>query len=105
VSRSCPPASWLFWGTIPDGYTLNMHPMMFGAWFSLVATMLNLFPIGQLDGGHISYAVLGRKSSYVTLGMIAVAMDSSYFSQLVVVHGPDDRDGHRIWPSSSGCCR
>jgi membrane-associated protease RseP (regulator of RpoE activity) len=42
--------------------------------------MLNLFPIGQLDGGHISYAVLGRKSSYVTLGMIAVAIVLSYFS-------------------------
>jgi membrane-associated protease RseP (regulator of RpoE activity) len=73
-------ASWLFWGTIPDGYTLNMHPMLFGAWFGLVATMLNLFPIGQLDGGHISYAVLGRKSSYVTLGMIGVAVALSYFS-------------------------
>jgi len=47
-------ASWLVWGSPPDGYSLNMHPMAFAAWFGLLATALNLFPIGQLDGGHIS---------------------------------------------------
>jgi membrane-associated protease RseP (regulator of RpoE activity) len=73
-------ASWLLWGTPPDGYTLNMHPMAFAAWFGLFATALNLIPIGQLDGGHVSYAVLGRKSSYVTLGMIGVAVVLTYFS-------------------------
>src|SRR5215831_15509668 len=60
-------ASWLLWGTQPDGYSLNMHPMAFAAWFGLLATALNLFPIGQLDGGHVSYSVLGpRASTYVT---------------------------------------
>ena len=61
-------ASWLIWARSPDGYSVNMHPMAFAAWFGMLATALNLFPIGQLDGGHISYAVLGRRSSYVTLG-------------------------------------
>ena len=55
-------------GPLPDGYSLDMHPMAFAAWFGLLATALNLFPIGQLDGGHISYAVLGRRSSHVTAG-------------------------------------
>jgi len=67
-------ASWMLWGKIPDGYSLNMHPMAFAAWFGLLATALNLFPAGQLDGGHISYAVLGRKSSYVTLVVVAAAI-------------------------------
>ena len=64
--------AWLIWGTVADGYSLNMHPMAFAAWFGLLATALNLFPIGQLDGGHISYAVLGRRSTIVTLVMLGV---------------------------------
>ena len=59
-------ATWLTWGSIPDGYSVNLHPMAFASWFGLLATALNLFPIGQLDGGHISYAVLGRRSTTVT---------------------------------------
>ncbi len=73
-------ASWLTWGSLPDGYSLNLHPMAFAAWFGLLATALNLFPIGQLDGGHISYAVLGRRSTAVTLGAIGVAICLTYFS-------------------------
>jgi membrane-associated protease RseP (regulator of RpoE activity) len=73
-------ATRLFWGSVPDGYTVNLHPVAFGAWFGLLATALNLFPIGQFDGGHISYAVLGRKSSHVTLVMIFCAAVLTYFS-------------------------
>jgi membrane-associated protease RseP (regulator of RpoE activity) len=73
-------ASWMVWGTPPDGYSVNMHPVAFAAWFGLLATALNLFPIGQLDGGHISYTVLGRKSSTVTLVMISVAIVLIWFS-------------------------
>jgi len=73
-------ATWLTWGSIPDGYSVNLHPMAFAAWFGLLATALNLFPIGQLDGGHISYAVLGRRSTTVTLGSICVAIALTFFS-------------------------
>jgi len=73
-------AAWLFWGTPPEGYAINMHPMVFAAWFGLLATALNLFPIGQLDGGHISYAVLGRKSTVVTLGTLAVLIGLTFIS-------------------------
>jgi membrane-associated protease RseP (regulator of RpoE activity) len=77
--------SWAIWGATPDGYTVNMHPMAFAAWFGLLATALNLFPIGQLDGGHISYAVLGRRSSRVSLAMILVALVLAYYSSSWVV--------------------
>ena len=73
-------ASRVIWGTPPDGYSVNMHPMAFAAWFGLLATALNLFPIGQLDGGHISYAALGRRSTVVTLGMMLVALVLTWFS-------------------------
>src|SRR5262249_41690204 len=79
-------ASWLLWGTQPDGYSLNMHPMAFAAWFGLVATALNLFPIGQLDGGHISYSVLGgRASTYVTFATVAITIGLSSFATSWVV--------------------
>ena len=67
-------AAWLVWGHVADGYTINMHPMAFAAWFGLLATALNLFPIAQLDGGHISYAVFGRRSTVITIVMIGVAI-------------------------------
>jgi membrane-associated protease RseP (regulator of RpoE activity) len=71
-------AIWFIWGPLRDGYSINMHPMAFAAWFGLLATALNLFPIGQLDGGHISYAVLGRRSTAVTIGSLCVAIGLSY---------------------------
>lgn len=73
-------AAWLFWGTPPEGYSINMHPMAFAAWFGLLATALNLFPIGQLDGGHISYAVLGGRSTLVTLATLAVLIGLTFVS-------------------------
>jgi membrane-associated protease RseP (regulator of RpoE activity) len=71
--------AWLFFGAPPEGYTLTLHPIAFAAWFGLLATALNLFPVGQLDGGHISYAVLGRKSSHVTLVMVGGAVLLAWF--------------------------
>ena len=73
-------AQWAVWGRIADGYSLSMHPMAFGAWFGLIATALNLFPISQLDGGHISYAVFGRRSVGITYAMLAVAIGLTIFS-------------------------
>jgi membrane-associated protease RseP (regulator of RpoE activity) len=78
-------AAWLVFGDLPDGLSINMHPMAFAAWFGLLATALNLFPISQLDGGHISHAVLGRKASYVTLAMIAGAVGLTFVSTSWIV--------------------
>ena len=73
-------AAWLQFGSVADGSTVNMHPMVFAAWFGLLATALNLFPIGQLDGGHISYAVLGHRSVFVTLGMVLCLVGLTFWS-------------------------
>jgi membrane-associated protease RseP (regulator of RpoE activity) len=48
-------------GAVPEGSTINVHPVVWGCWFGLFATALNLLPFGQLDGGHIVYAVFGEK--------------------------------------------
>ncbi len=58
-------------GPVPPGYDLILHPVAFAGWVGMLVTALNLFPIGQLDGGHISYAVFGPKSNM--LGRIFLA--------------------------------
>jgi membrane-associated protease RseP (regulator of RpoE activity) len=76
---------WLVWGSREQGVDLNIHPVAIAGWFGLLATLLNLFPFGQLDGGHISYAVLGRRSTLVSYGTILcfLALSVVSFSWLV----------------------
>jgi membrane-associated protease RseP (regulator of RpoE activity) len=52
--------SYLRFGHIPQGYMLFTHPMADAAWAGFLVTALNLFPVGQLDGGRIAYALFGR---------------------------------------------
>jgi membrane-associated protease RseP (regulator of RpoE activity) len=43
-----------------DGVDVQLHPMAFAGWVGLLITMINLMPIGQLDGGHVARAALGQ---------------------------------------------
>ena len=55
---------------LPQGFTIDMNPILFAGWVGLLITSINLLPAGQLDGGHIFRAVLGEKQKYV--GWIAI---------------------------------
>ena len=72
--------SELFHGTPPAGQAINYHPAAWAAWFGLLATALNLCPVSQLDGGHISYAVFGRISSTITLIVTACMIALTIYS-------------------------
>ncbi len=51
----------LIFPSLPDGFTIILHPIGFAGIIGLLITSLNLLPIGQLDGGHIASALFGRR--------------------------------------------
>ena len=73
-------ATHLVFGTVADGYTLNMHPIVFASWFGMLATALNLLPFGQLDGGHITYATLGRWSTPISIATVTTAVMMTFLA-------------------------
>ncbi|MEM4057995.1 MAG: site-2 protease family protein [Thermoplasmata archaeon] len=55
-------------------FSSTMFPMAFAAWVGFLVTAINLFPIGQLDGGHIAKALLGDYSRYVSYVFIVIML-------------------------------
>lgn len=69
---------------VPDGSVLLYSPVAFGAWGGMFVTMINLLPVGQLDGGHVAYALFGpRQDRYAQVVHRAMLV---FFGVIVVGH-------------------
>lgn len=66
----------LYFPAVEEGFEILLHPIAFAGWIGYFVTAINLLPIGQLDGGHISYALFQSKYrfiAYITFALIMVA--------------------------------
>ena len=63
-----------------ESQDIMLHPIAFAGWIGLLVTMLNLLPIGQLDGGHIAYAMLGEKQDIIGKLAFLLLIPLSFFS-------------------------
>jgi membrane-associated protease RseP (regulator of RpoE activity) len=82
IAVGVPLAVRLIARLIPGGVSpaqIIYHPIGCAAWVGLFATCLNLLPIGQLDGGHILYAVFGEKSRFAARGLHAALIPLGWY--------------------------
>jgi len=71
--------SALLWPDAPDDQVLYISPVGLAAWFGLLATAINLMPIGQLDGGHATYALLRGGAHRVSRIAFFLLFPMAYF--------------------------
>lgn len=57
--------SRIVFGEIPEGFDIYINSIAIAGWVGLIVTAFNLLPIGQLDGGHIAYALLGKRQAWL----------------------------------------
>jgi len=59
---------------IPTGSNIEPNALFMAGWVGLLVTGLNMIPIGQLDGGHVSYAVFGRRAHWIARGILLASI-------------------------------
>ncbi|MEO7144999.1 MAG: site-2 protease family protein [Bryobacteraceae bacterium] len=69
---------WLMFPGVPVT-DIYLSPVARGAWVGLLATALNLLPIGQLDGGHILYAFAGERCRWLSRVFVAALVPLGLF--------------------------
>lgn len=63
---------WGIFGNTAQNQDLILHPLAVAGWVGLLVTSFNLIPVGQLDGGHILYALFGEKTRKLAVGIVII---------------------------------
>jgi membrane-associated protease RseP (regulator of RpoE activity) len=91
--------AYLRFGHIPPGYMLFTHPMADAAWAGCLVTALNLFPVGQLDGGRIAYALFGRRHRAIGKATVAALVLFGVIAFVLSVRAPGSDAGSALMAS------
>ncbi len=67
-------ARWIVVGDLQPGHDVVLHPVALAAWLGLLVTALNLVPLGQLDGGHVLYALFGTRGAVVAGRVVSAGL-------------------------------
>ena len=110
---------WLAAWLVPDQASsfiqianTQANPLLMAGWVGLLVTGLNMMPVGQLDGGHVTFGLVGRHSYWIAVAAMAGAISYMFYSQvwiflLMVVlvfvmglrHPPSSNDDRTLgWP-------
>lgn len=82
--------TWLALGTVGDNMSIVPHPIALAGWFGFLVTLLNLLPVGQLDGGHVVYAMFGRRHRWIAraavlgIGGLAIFASPMWIAWVVI---------------------
>jgi Zn-dependent protease len=68
-------------GPLPPGQGMLLNSIGFAGWVGVLLTALNLLPVGQLDGGHIAYTLLGRRAHLLAMLTVAAAIGMIVFQK------------------------
>lgn len=71
--------AYIIVGPVPDGYALQLSSIAFAGHVGLLITMLNLLPLGQLDGGHVIYGLLGRHQKRLAILFLILLFFLGYY--------------------------
>jgi membrane-associated protease RseP (regulator of RpoE activity) len=100
-------SSWMIsltLGKFPPGALISLHPIALAGWLGLFITVLNLLPIGQLDGGHIVYALFGRRHTAIgnvaTVFLILLCLAGPPYGWLNLLRVSDFQTGLKVWAMS-----
>ena len=113
-----PVAEWMLRWLRPDiaaGASIEPNALFMAGWVGLLVTGLNMFPISQLDGGHVSYAIFGRRAHWIARGVLLAAIAAivvlgrfNWIAMVVIVtllgtdHPPIREDGRPLGALRTG---